>query len=86
MQALINIGVASGALPTKGLTLPFISYGGNAVIVTMAAVAFVLRVDYERRLRGGVGRNVRPERVQKMAAEPKRKEATLLDDPDEVTA
>ena len=86
LQALINIGVASGALPTKGLTLPFISYGGNAVIVTMAAVAFVLRVDYERRLRAGVGRNVRPERVRNPVAEPQRAEPALLDDADEVTA
>ncbi|NQD37013.1 putative lipid II flippase FtsW [Permianibacter sp. IMCC34836] len=64
LQALINIGVASGALPTKGLTLPFISYGGNALIVTVVAIAFVLRVDFERRLRAGVGRNVRPERLR----------------------
>lgn len=70
LQALINIGVASGALPTKGLTLPFISYGGNALIVTMAAIAFVLRVDFERRQRAGVGRNVRPERVRKTVTEP----------------
>lgn len=86
LQALINIGVASGALPTKGLTLPFISYGGNAVIVTMAAIAFVLRVDYERRLRGGVGRNVRPERARKTTTEPERNEAARDDDTDEVTA
>ncbi len=80
LQALINIGVASGALPTKGLTLPFISYGGNALIVNMAAIAFVLRVDFERRLRAGVGRNVRPERVRGAGAESGRKDA----DSDEV--
>lgn len=80
LQALINIGVASGALPTKGLTLPFISYGGNALIVNMAAIAFVLRVDFERRLRAGVGRNVRPERARGTAAEPVRKDEADSDE------
>jgi cell division protein FtsW len=49
-QALINIGVASGALPTKGLTLPFISYGGNSLIISFTAIAILLRIDYESRL------------------------------------
>ncbi|MCW8879501.1 MAG: putative lipid II flippase FtsW [Kangiellaceae bacterium] len=49
-QALINMGVTSGALPTKGLTLPFISYGGNSLIICGMAVALVLRIDYENRL------------------------------------
>lgn len=57
LQVLINVGVASGALPTKGLTLPFVSYGGNAVIVTIVAMAFVLRVDYERRINAGATLN-----------------------------
>ncbi len=49
LQALINMGVASGALPTKGLTLPFVSYGGNSLIVTCVAAAILLRVDFESR-------------------------------------
>lgn len=49
LQALINIGVASGSLPTKGLTLPFISYGGNSLIVNCMAIAIVMRVDFEIR-------------------------------------
>lgn len=53
LQVLINVGVASGALPTKGLTLPFVSYGGNALIVSIVAIAFVLRVDFESRLAAG---------------------------------
>jgi len=52
-QALINIGVASGALPTKGLTLPFISYGGNSLIICFVAIAILLRIDYESRLLEG---------------------------------
>ena len=54
-QAFINIGVNLGALPTKGLTLPLMSYGGSAILMNMVAVAIVLRVDYENRqmMRGG---------------------------------
>ncbi len=49
-QALINIGVTSGALPTKGLTLPFVSYGGNSLLVCGVAIAILLRIDFENRL------------------------------------
>ncbi|WP_420810287.1 putative lipid II flippase FtsW [Hydrogenophaga crocea] len=54
-QAFINIGVNLGALPTKGLTLPFMSYGGSAILLNMIALAVVLRVDYENRqmMKGG---------------------------------
>jgi cell division protein FtsW len=54
-QAFINVGVNLGALPTKGLTLPFMSYGGSALLMTMTAMAMVLRVDHENRhmMRGG---------------------------------
>ncbi len=47
IQALINMGVNMGALPTKGLTLPFISYGGNSILIMSFAVGMVLRVNYE---------------------------------------
>ena len=47
IQAVINMGVNMGALPTKGLTLPFISYGGNSILVMTFAVGLVLRVHYE---------------------------------------
>jgi len=54
-QAFINIGVNLGALPTKGLTLPFMSYGGSAILLNMVALAIVLRIDYENRqlMKGG---------------------------------
>jgi cell division protein FtsW len=54
-QAFINMGVNLGALPTKGLTLPLMSYGGSAVLMNVVAIAIVLRIDYESRIlmRGG---------------------------------
>lgn len=54
-QAFINIGVNLGALPTKGLTLPFMSYGGSAILLNLIALAIVLRVDFENRqmMKGG---------------------------------
>ncbi len=48
-QAMINIGVNMGVLPTKGLTLPFLSFGGSGVVVNCIAAAVLLRVDYENR-------------------------------------
>lgn len=47
MQALINLGVNMGVLPTKGLTLPLISSGGSSLLVTCAAIGLVLRASYE---------------------------------------
>jgi cell division protein FtsW len=54
-QAFINIGVNLGVLPTKGLTLPLMSYGGSAIVMNLVALAIVLRVDVENRqlMRGG---------------------------------
>ena len=49
-QAFINMGVNLGALPTKGLTLPLMSFGGSAILVNVVAIAVVLRIDYESRV------------------------------------
>lgn len=58
MQAVINMGVNMGVLPTKGLTLPLMSYGGSSMLVTCVAIALVLRVDYELRRGRRGGREV----------------------------
>jgi cell division protein FtsW len=54
-QAFINMGVNLGLLPTKGLTLPLMSYGGSAILMNLVALAIVMRVDIENRalMRGG---------------------------------
>jgi cell division protein FtsW len=47
VQAFINIGVCSGLLPTKGLTLPFMSYGGTSLAISIAMIGFLLRANFE---------------------------------------
>ncbi|VEF24397.1 Cell division protein FtsW [Shewanella baltica] len=49
-QTVVNVGASIGMLPTKGLTLPFISYGGSSLWVMTAAAMMLLRIDYERRM------------------------------------
>lgn len=51
IQAVFNIGVNVGLLPTKGLTLPFISYGGSALLVTFIATGIIMRIDYENKIK-----------------------------------
>jgi len=54
-QAFINMGVNLGVLPTKGLTLPLMSYGGSAILMNLVSLAIVVRIDIENRslMRGG---------------------------------
>lgn len=66
LQAFVNMAVAMGMLPTKGITLPFISVGGSSLVVSLVCVGLLMRVHYEaqcrapalkyRRARGGGGR------------------------------
>jgi cell division protein FtsW len=54
VQTFINMGVNMGVLPTKGLTLPFLSFGGSGIVANCIALAILLRIDFENRrlLRG----------------------------------
>ncbi|MES2490447.1 MAG: putative lipid II flippase FtsW [Pseudomonadota bacterium] len=74
-QALINMAVNMGILPTKGLTLPLISYGGSSLVSVCLILALILRVDYENRVAAGLtaspraraDRSSRPSRVSPLA-------------------
>ena len=61
-QTFINIGVTAGLLPTKGLTLPLVSYGGSSLMVSCAMVALVLRLGAEMEQRAAAARQMRAER------------------------
>ena len=52
-QAFVNMGVSSGLLPTKGLTLPLISSGGSSLIISCVMLAVVLRIEYSLRVAKG---------------------------------
>lgn len=54
IQGIINMGVNLGVFPTKGLTLPLLSYGGSGIVINIIAIAIILRIDYEnkRNIRG----------------------------------
>ncbi|MBN1684640.1 MAG: putative lipid II flippase FtsW [Gammaproteobacteria bacterium] len=54
IQAIVNMGVSSGLLPTKGLTLPFLSYGGSSFVILCAVIAILIRIDYEARITGKI--------------------------------
>jgi cell division protein FtsW len=56
-QSFINVGVNLGALPTKGLTLPLMSFGGSAILLNVISIAVVMRVDYENRIKMHGGRS-----------------------------
>ena len=49
-QTLVNVGAAAGMLPTKGLTLPLISYGGSSLLIMSTAIVMLMRIDFETRL------------------------------------
>ena len=49
-QAAVNVGASAGVFPTKGLTMPLISYGGSSMIVMTLAIVVLIRIDHELRL------------------------------------
>lgn len=59
VQAFINMAVTLGLLPTKGLTLPLMSYGGSGIVMNCIALAIVLRIGHENHLKMGFGRSAR---------------------------
>jgi cell division protein FtsW len=63
LQAFVNIGVNMGLLPTKGLTLPLLSYGGSSMLVTLGVVGLLLRIHHETQMTGrsAVSREARRE-------------------------
>src|SRR5690606_7551870 len=61
-QTFINIGVTAGLLPTKGLTLPLVSYGGSSLMMSCVRVALVLRLGAEMEQRAAAARQMRAER------------------------
>jgi cell division protein FtsW len=52
LQTAVNIGASTGMLPTKGLTLPLVSYGGSSIIIMTIAIAILIRIDFELRVDG----------------------------------
>ena len=58
-QAFINVGVNMGVLPTKGLTLPFVSYGGSSLLICSVMIALVLRASTEQSRLQARGRSKR---------------------------
>jgi cell division protein FtsW len=52
LQTTVNIGASTGMLPTKGLTLPLVSYGGSSLIIMTIALAILIRIDFELRVDG----------------------------------
>ena len=49
LQIFVNLGVNTGILPTKGITLPFFSYGGSSLLITMITMAILIKIDYENK-------------------------------------
>lgn len=74
-QGAVNLGAAAGLIPTKGLTMPLVSYGGSSLLVMVAAIGILLRIDYE--VRTGYGTN-QSQVAQNPAVKSKRKRKTTV--------
>ena len=68
-QTAVNVGAASGIAPTKGLTLPLISYGGSSLITIALAVGLLLRIDFETRQASAQVRLIKPKKNKKIKKE-----------------
>ena len=77
-QTAVNVGAAAGALPTKGLTLPLVSYGGSSMITMAVAVALLMRIDFELRV-DGVQAIKQSKRVQKKAQNARQKVTEVIE-------
>lgn len=64
LQTAVNIGASSGMLPTKGLTLPLVSYGGSSLVIMAISVALLIRIDFELRV-DGIQAIPRPKKARK---------------------
>ena len=80
VQTAVNLGAASGLLPTKGLTLPLVSYGGSSLISMAVAVAILLRIDFEMRV---AGVQAIPKKSRKAKSKPKDINAKPISKPSE---
>jgi cell division protein FtsW len=71
-QTAVNIGASSGVLPTKGLTLPLVSFGGSSLIIMSIAVALLIRIDFEMRVEGvqAISRKRRPKTAKALSKKP----------------
>jgi len=77
LQAFINIGVNMGVLPTKGLTLPLMSYGGSSLIVVSASIGLLLRISYECSNGQAMTKKVSPKKPKTRAARTNRKNKSV---------
>ena len=83
-QTAVNIGASAGILPTKGLTLPLVSYGGSSLIIMSVAVAILLRIDFELRVEGVQALDRNERKRNKVKAKPKTTASDKVNETQEV--
>jgi len=78
LQAVVNMGVSTGLLPTKGLTLPLVSYGGSSMLVTCIALGILIRIEMERMDRAATAaEEEKPSRQQRSRTIPRARPAAV---------
>ena len=83
-QTAVNIGASAGILPTKGLTLPLVSYGGSSLIIMSVAVAILLRIDFELRVEGVQALDRNERKRNKVKVKPKTTASDKVNETQEV--